>query len=72
MPPYQILALRNVRNTGTAKLPVQTFATCKMITPKNSISSEKERKKLCKSRTTLRNNRKERNVDDKRKKNPKT
>jgi len=29
MLPYQILALRNVRNTGTEKLPVQTVATCK-------------------------------------------
>jgi len=32
---HQILDLRNVRNTGIAKLPAQTFATCKRITPKN-------------------------------------
>ena len=32
MPPYQILVLKNVRNTGTAKLPAQIFA-CKRITP---------------------------------------
>ena len=43
--PYQNLALRNVRNTGTAKLPLQTFATCKMITLKKlHLKREGEKK----------------------------
>jgi len=31
MPPYQVLVLRNVRNTGTAKLPAQNFPCAKRI-----------------------------------------
>ena len=33
--PYQILALTNVRNTGTAQLPAKTFVTYKKNTPQN-------------------------------------
>ena len=57
--PYQNLLLRNVRNTSTAKLPAQTFATCKRIAPQKrrlkwELRSEKSYTSLV--RTTLRNN----------------
>jgi len=46
--PYQILALRNLRYTGTAKLLSQTFATCKRITPqKFHLKWELRREKSC-------------------------
>jgi len=50
----QILVLRIVRNTGTEKLPAQTFGTCKTITPqKVHLKWELTReKKLNESRTT--------------------
>jgi len=38
--PCRILFLRNVRNTVIAKLPAQTFAMGKRITPKSFTSSE--------------------------------
>ena len=41
MRPYQILVLRNVRNTATAILPSQTFATCKRIPPQVRKRKEK-------------------------------
>jgi len=39
--------LRNVTNTGTAKLPAQTIPTCKKITPQAAkvTSSENKEKK---------------------------
>ena len=46
--PYQILALRNVRNTGTAKPAPQTFATCKRTTPQQlHLKWELRREKSC-------------------------
>ena len=49
--PYQILVLRNVRNTGTAKIPAQIFAMSNWFMPQNLVSSEnKEEKKLYESR----------------------
>jgi len=45
MPQYQIVVLRNVRHTGTAKLPARTFATCKRITShKRPLKWEKREK----------------------------
>jgi len=60
MPPYQIVVLRNVINTGTPKLPSQNFGPCKSVTPhKTSPIGEvriKTGKKLSESLATLRYN----------------
>ena len=51
--PYNILLLRNVRYTGTSKLPVQTFATQKDDATKTSPQTRiKNREKLDEFRTT--------------------
>jgi len=42
--PYEIPVLRNVRNTGTAKPPAQTLATCKKIRHTNFTLSANRRK----------------------------
>jgi len=48
MNPYQILVLRNTRNTGTTKLPVLAFATCKKITPQKLHLKRELREESCK------------------------
>ena len=50
--PYQILVLRNVRTTGTAKLLALPKDQCHKTSPQMRI----KRKKLHESSTTLRNN----------------
>jgi len=45
--PYEIVVLRNVGNTSTAKLPAQAFATSKRITPqKLRLMWESKREKV--------------------------
>jgi len=44
----EYLALRNMGYTGTAKLPAQTFATCKKITTRTS-PQVRRREKGCTS-----------------------
>jgi len=48
----RIVVLTNARKTGTAKLPAQTFATCKRITKTSHQVRIKKRKKLYGSCTT--------------------
>jgi len=47
-PLYKILVLRNVRNTDKAKLPAQTFGTCKkIIITKTSPQVRIKKRKSC-------------------------
>ena len=57
-PLYEILVWRNVRNTDKAKLPAQTFATCKkIITTKTSPQVRIKKRKSCAPRYANNSNR---------------
>jgi len=38
MPPHQILALRNMKNTDKAKVQAQTFGTCKRVRQDRTVA----------------------------------